>query len=110
MDGTVVVPAYNWTSFMAEYVEKCTGIKSYHHFRFDSSAPGHVFTREKSDSSEVDINLLKDDWRPSASQLPVRVPPKGLGLVRQWYMYNKIREFVTDKHEDTTCHAKSRLT
>ena len=103
MDGTVVVPTYDWTSFLAEHVVKCTGIKSFHHLRFDSSAPGHVFAREKSDSPEVDINLIKDDWHPSASELPDIVPPKGLGEVRQWYMYHRIREFVDDKHKDATC-------
>ena len=108
MDGTVIVPTYDWTSFLGEHVEKCTGIKSYHHLHFSSTARGHVFVRERSDSPEVDINLLKDDWSPSADVLPDRVPPKGLSLTRQWYLYNKIREFCPDSVKDTTLSAPER--
>ena len=29
MDRTVIVPSYDWTSFLAEHVGKCVGIKSF---------------------------------------------------------------------------------
>lgn len=102
-DGTVVVTTYDWTSFLEEHVDKCVGIKSFHHLLFSSAAKGHVSVRERSDSPEEDILLLKDAWSPSASDLPPVLTPKGLNLTRQWYLYNKIREFCPDNVKDTTC-------
>ena len=50
MDGTVIVPSYDWTTFLAEHIDKCVGIKSFHHLRFTAKHKGHVFAREKLDS------------------------------------------------------------
>ena len=102
-DGTVIVPTYDWTSFLGEHVNKCVGIKSFHHLRFLASHKGSVFVREKSDSPEVEMKLLKDNWSPSATDLPELIRPSGLTPSRQWYLYNKIREFCPDESKDITC-------
>ena len=34
MDGTVIVPSYDWTTFLAKHINRCVGIKSFHHLRF----------------------------------------------------------------------------
>ena len=78
-------------------------IKSFHHLRFSESNKGHVFVRSKSDSPEVDVKLLKDDWNPDHTELPERIMPSGLTLNRQWYLHNKIREFCPDECKDLTC-------
>ena len=103
MDGTVIVPSYDWTTFLAKHIYKCVGIKSLHHLRFTAEHKGHVFVREKSDSEEVDMNLLKDDWSPIATELPDHVTPSGLSSNRQWYLFNKIREFCPEECQDATC-------
>ena len=54
------------------------------------------FVQEESDSSKVEIKLLKDDWAQSATDLPEQVTPTGLSLKIQWYLFNKIREFCPD--------------
>ena len=103
MDGTIIVPSYDWTTFLAEHIDKCVGIKSFHHLRFSADHRGHVFVREKSDSEEVDVNLLKDDWNPTATELPDRMTPSGLSSNRQWYLFNKIRVFCPEEYQDITC-------
>ena len=103
MDGTVIVPTYDWTSFLAEHVGKCVGIKALHHLCFPSTHKGHIFVREKSDSLELAVKLLKDEWSPLATDLPERVSPSGLSLSRQWYLCNKIREFCPQECKDQTC-------
>lgn len=103
MDGTVIVPSYDWTTFLAEHIDRCVGIKSFHHLRFSANRKGHVFVQEKSDSEEVDVVLLKDDWSPSATELPELITPSGLTPNRQWYLFNKIREFCPDECQDITC-------
>ena len=90
MDGTVTVPTYDWTAFLAEHIGKCVGIKSFHHLRFSADHKGYVFVREKSDSPEVAVKLLKDDWSPDPTDLPERIMPSGLSPTRQWYLFNKI--------------------
>ncbi|MCG8625782.1 MAG: hypothetical protein MJE68_27755, partial [Proteobacteria bacterium] len=101
-DGTVV-PGYDWTSCLSQHIGKFVGIKSFHHLRFSSSHNSSVFVREKSDSPEVEMKLLKDDWTPPATDLPERVAPTGLSLARQWYLFNKIREFCPKDCKDVTC-------
>ena len=103
MDGTVIVPTYDWTSCLAEHVGKCVGIKALHNLRFPSTHKGHVFVREKSDSPELAVKLLKDEWSPLATDLPEHVSSSGLSLSRQWYLYNKIREFCPQECKDQTC-------
>ena len=70
MDGSIIVPSYDWTTFLAEHIDKCVGIKSFHYLRFTAEHKGHVFVSEKLDSQKVDMNLLKDDWSPIATDLP----------------------------------------
>ena len=103
MDGTVIVLSYDWTTFLAEHIGKCVGIKSFHHLRFSESNKGHVFVRSISNSPEVDVKLLKDDWNPDHTELPEQIMPSGLTLNRQWYLHNKIREFCPDECKDLTC-------
>ena len=33
-DGTVIVPVYDWSSFLEQFFKKVPNIKKYHHFRF----------------------------------------------------------------------------
>jgi len=102
-DGTVIVPTYDWQTFLYEHTKKLVGIKSFHHLRFSSTTKGHVFARLKSDSPEVDFNLLKDEWTPTATDLPERLTPSGLSPARQWYLFQKIREFCPEEARDITC-------
>ena len=101
-DGTTIIPTLDWTNFFATRF-KILGIKKLHHFRFTSSSPGHVFVRERSDTVEQDIDLLKEPWTPNADTMPDVIPPKGLNPDRQWYLYEQIRPFCPPNNQDTTC-------
>lgn len=109
MDGSVVVPTYDWTSFLAEHVDRCVGIKALHHLRFPSTHRGQVLVRERSDSLEHAVTLLKDEWSPLPSDLPQLISPSGLSLNRQWYLHNKIREYCPDEWKDLTCPEPCRF-
>ena len=63
-----------------------------------------VVAKINSDSKdEKKVNLLKSSWKPTPSQLPPRVVPKGLSPQRQWYLYDKIREFCPEEDREITC-------
>ena len=108
-NGNVIVKAYDWITYFEDYVVKSAlkGIKSYSHFRFTSKEPGTVYIRKSCDinnTTEKKIKLLKEmSWRPSSSDLPDTVTPDGLSLTRQWYLHDKIREFVPHDMQDLVC-------
>lgn len=103
-DGKPIVPMYDWTSFFAPHLKKIPGIKKMHHFRCESSEPGVVYVKERSDSPvETRIVLLKDGWSPPPHVLPDVITPKGLSAERQWYLFDSIREFCPEFDQDVTC-------
>ena len=84
-------------------MKRITGIKKDHHFRLSSSSPGTIFVKERSDSVEVEVDLLKDPWNPDVDELPPVVPPRGLNADRQWYLYEQIRPFCPLEDQDSVC-------
>ena len=103
-DGSVIVPTYDWIDFFASRFKKFPGIKKLQHFRFSSSEPGCVFTKEYSDSdTEEKVQLLKNPWAPDSSELPRVIVPKGLSPTRQWHLHDQIRQFCSDDDKDKTC-------
>ncbi|XP_035516337.1 uncharacterized protein LOC118327178 [Morone saxatilis] len=104
-DGTVLVPMYDWSTFLGTYFRKLPTIKSFHHFLF---CQGSTLVRMKKflNSVEVSQDLGRngvdfDALDPSA--LPDQLLPKGLDAKRQQYLYNEIREFVTKDKQDLVC-------
>ena len=92
--GESIVPMKDWAGSLGPHFRRLTGIKRYHHFRFDKNTPGVVHLRLYSDSPEEKRRLVKDqNWKPDASDLPPTIPPSGMSLERQQYLFEKIREF-----------------
>ena len=90
-DGTVLIPTYDWVTFLGQYFKKLPQIKSYYHFRFHKDYPGTVFCKTYWYSEEKAINLLRR--APEAGELPPTVPPSGISRERAEYLYKEIREF-----------------
>ena len=86
LDGTSVVPFYDWSTFFDNnrvIKTALKGISQMHHFRFTADRRGCVILKESSNGTERQINLLKDkSWRPSAADLPETITPPGLSLER----------------------------
>ena len=79
------------------------GISQMHHFRFSASNPGVVYVKISCNDTEKEIKLLKTPWQPTLANMPNIIPPPGLTLERQWYLFNKIREFCPDESKDLVC-------
>ena len=45
-DGRVIVPVYDWVSFLGQYFKKLPGIKKFHHFTLSKKSPGRVSYKE----------------------------------------------------------------
>ena len=104
-DSGTIVPTFNWTDFFATKMKKIPGIKKLHHFQLDSSSPGKVkvFVREQCDTSETELELLKEPWEPDVDKLPTIVPPHRLSAERRWYLYEQIRPFCPEDDKDSMC-------
>ena len=102
-NGEVIVPTYDWTSYFATTYKKIIGIKKYHHFNFDATSPGKVNVRCAHDGPVTTLNILKVDAERVNDDLPAVVPPKGLSSERQWYLYDKIRQYCREECKDLTC-------
>ena len=94
------MPIYDWQSFLEVSFKPLLGIKQIHHFRFFNTAPGIVYYKIKPNDAEQSFRLLQSDMLESN---PSVILPPGLPLMRQWYLYNKIRWFVDEKEKDVTC-------
>ena len=94
------VPTYDWVSHLAPVFHKLKAVKSYHHFRFTKS--GDVFCKKTIDSEEVKQSLLKNGAvLPKKTELPPVINSPGLPAQRQWYLFEQIREFVSEPFQDT---------
>ena len=104
-DGKVVVPVYDWSSFLAQYFKKIHNITKFHHFRFAFDEPGMVYYKELVTSTEHKFSLLKNATvLPSSSGLPPKVTPNGHDAERQLYLFKEIRQFCKPGTEDLVLH------
>ena len=104
-NGEVIVPMFNWSEYFEEVTVKTAlkGISHMHHFHFTSTASGKIFVKDTVDDNEQCINLLKSSWHPSSCDLLTHIIPPGLSLERQYYLYDKIRQFVPHDLQDLVC-------
>ena len=105
-DGTVIVPVYNWSSFLEWFFKRVPNIKKYHHFRFSKDEPSRVYFKELHSSPEQSLMLLKDRAViPPASQLPAKLNPARLSQERKEYLFREIRPFCKPGTEDLVAQA-----
>ena len=102
-DGIPIVTTYDWVGYLASHFRRIPHIKRQHHFMLTSESKGYVTLKEYSDSEEVKFKMLKDDWSPSATDLPPVITPPGLSPERQWYLHDSIREYCPDYCKNVVC-------
>lgn len=78
-NGTVLIPTYDWVTFLGHYFKELPRIRSYHHFRFHKDFPGMVFCKKYWFSEEEAVNLLRHGRAPEAGELD-RYQPRTCGI------------------------------
>ncbi|XP_035246446.1 uncharacterized protein LOC118212563 [Anguilla anguilla] len=73
-NGEVIVPTYDWTSFLSTYFRKVGGIKKNHHFHFREGS-GIIEIKEFCDSGATQQDLLRGGV-PLPSKMPDQILPK----------------------------------
>lgn len=99
-DGTVLVPVYDWASFLPTYFKKFPNKKNFHHFRFTKEEPGVMYFRQFSDTAESRFLLLKKNDVLQPRTLPTTITPSGLDFQRKSYLYREICEFCREGTEN----------
>ena len=102
-NGTVLIPTYDWMTYLGQFFKKIPRLKTYHHFRFDKDYPGTVFCKLKEywSSEEIALNILQSDTNfPLPDLLPPVITPKGISRDRTEYLYKEIHEFCRAGTQD----------
>ena len=105
-DGRIIVPAYDWSTFLGQYFKKITNITNFHHFRFTENEPGVVYCKQSVSSPEQRFVLLKNRAViPPVAVLPKEIKPEGLSQERKNYLYREIRQFCRQGTENLVAPA-----
>ena len=105
-DGRIIVPVYDWSTFLGQYFKKITNITNFYHFRFTEDEPGVVYCKESVSSPEQRFVLLKNcAVIPPVAVLPVEIKPEGLSQERKNYLYREIRQFCRQGTENLVAPA-----
>lgn len=104
-DGENTYEWFDWKTFLGDAFKPVKAVRKYHHFRFSSLNPGVVFVKETSDPTEAEVphQLLRRPGTVFDGTLPQVLPPGGLSVERQAYLYKSIRPFVREAYKDTLC-------
>ena len=99
--GEIIVPTYDWADYLGQYFKKVKSITKYHHFHIDINKPGKVYVRETAVQEMQHVSNMIDLL--DTNVMPPTILPKGLSNERQWYLYDKMREYCPDNCKDKTC-------
>ena len=58
----VVVPTYDWATFLCKHFHKVPKMKVYRHFPFSLSMLGTMMLKEFSDSTPSSFQMALDEW------------------------------------------------
>ena len=96
-NGRVIVPVFDWASFLEPYFKRIPNIKKNHYFRFSTDSPGMLFCKEFVTSPEQPFMLLKDQANlPPCSVLPSMISPDGLSQERKDYLFQEFCKLGTE--------------
>jgi len=98
----------DWTSWLSKYFKVIPKITNYHHFKMNVQEKDSLILKERIDSEESIVALLKKEFDINEEGLfigqPERLMPLGLSAERQWYLYDQIRMHIPDEvDKDMTC-------
>uniref|UniRef100_A0A1X7VDE6 Uncharacterized protein n=1 Tax=Amphimedon queenslandica TaxID=400682 RepID=A0A1X7VDE6_AMPQE len=85
----VIVPSYDWKSFLAPCFYDIKGI---HHFTFEEQSlrGGDLITQLSCNDQPQAVRILRDTNFSPPTCVPPIIPPKVLSAERQWYLFEKI--------------------
>ena len=104
-EGRVIVQSFDWAGFLNPFFKSIKDIKKIHHFTFEEQSlrGGDLLIQATCTETPQSVRFLRDTSISLPSSMPPVIPPKGLTADRQWYLYDRIREFCPDNCKDKAC-------
>ncbi len=93
---------YDFASFLSSHFKELSGLTKFHHFRFSKLELGKIYCSKKSGDEEIPFVLLNNNSF-NFNQIPFILEIQPLTLKRQWYLYNKICQYVNEEFKDSLC-------
>ena len=62
-----------------------------------------MYASKRQSDEEKKFNLLRSPNTLPPAELPEELTPPGLDTERQWYLFDEVREFCSEKGADITC-------
>ena len=97
------VPCYDWKSFLSSRFKVIPSITKYHHFKVSHDNLGVVELHEFAHSSMEKVDIQKLGISIGSQEMPEVIPPPGIPIERQKYLYEQIRMFCEPEYADITC-------
>ena len=104
-EGRVIVQSFDLAGFLNPFFKSIKDIKKIHHFTFEEQSlrGGDLLIQATCTETPQSVRFLRDTSISLPSSMPPVIPPKGLTADRQWYLYDRIREFCPDNCKDKAC-------
>ena len=96
-NGTVLIPTYDWKTFLDKYFNGVSLIKSKHHIQTNATYIGLIYTKKEYHESEEQSQMLLKNPKSIPLGLPDLIQPPGLSGFRQDYLCKEIRELQRRK-------------
>ena len=97
------VPCYDWKSFLSSRFKTVPSITKYHHFTLSCDKLGIVQLNEYPHSSTEEVDIQKTGVSITLQDMPEIIPPPGIPMDRQVYLYEQIRMFCEPQYAEVTC-------
>ena len=99
-NGTVIVPMYDWTTYLDNTCKRLPQIQTYHHFNFSSEHVWKVRVKEFAHDSSIEFEIYDPKAHLSMESHPRQMKPAGISRERKGYLSKHIRQFVADEFKD----------
>ena len=97
------IPCYDWKSFLSSQFKVIPSITKYHHFKVSHDNLGVVELHAFAHSSVETVDIQKTGISINLQEMPEVIPPPGIPIERQKYLYEQIRVFCEPEYADITC-------
>ena len=101
-NGSAVIPVHDWTTLMKPQFHQIWWHEKVPSFHSVSQLTWEGDLELFGDSEET-LKILKEDWNQAPHLLPAIIPPPGLLVERQWYLYDNIQQFCAPQTRDIVC-------
>ncbi len=93
---------YNFALFLSLHFKELSELIKFHYFWFSKLELDKVYYSKKSGNKEIPFILLNNNSF-NFNQIPFILEIQSLILKCQWYLYNKIHQYIDKKFKDNLC-------